>query len=418
MKTILNLLGLAAKYAWRRRRKAILIACVVAIGNTVMMFQLAQGSGQERAFLDGMIRSLSGHLQIHAVGKGERTLFSASVEDTPPLSEIEHLEAVVQEDSRVVATARRIRFGAMIAHDDESWGGFVVGVQPDKERQVCNAVEVAEGRFVESGANEIVISAQMAKDRGLKLGDSLILLGSTVDGYFNAMDLRIVGLLSSAGLSRFYSSMVYIPIDRAKQLIGLETGEAFDLVVLLDDANNAPAVASSLTQRLGEGPEAPLKVETWRDMGGLFLGILKVSQGFRWAMAAFLGSVIVILIFSTFSIYVFERSAEISTLLAVGYRKWELVLLFVAEVGYIGFVASAVGLAFGGGLSMWLGKVGIPAFNEALTYVFAGERLFPIVHLNHLLLLLGGTCAVAIVAALIPALRAASIDPATALNRS
>lgn len=418
MKTVLSLLGLAAKYAWRRRRKALLIGCVVALGNWVMIFQLAQGKGQERAFLDGMMRSLSGHLQIHSVSAGERSLFAASVEDTPPLPAIDELEALVRQDERVVATARRIRFGAMIAHEDESWGGFVVGVEPENERRVCNAVQVAEGRFVQAGENEIVISGQLAKERGVQIGQSLIILGSTVDGYFNAMEFRIVGLLSSSGLSRFYSSMVYIPIDRAKQLIGLESGEAYDLVLLLDDADQAPAVAAGLESRLAGRTETPVKIETWRDMGGLFLGILKVSQGFRWVMAFFLGSVIMILVFSTFSIYVFERSSEISTLLAVGYRKWNLVFLFVAEVSLIGLVASAVGLALGGGLSFWLGRVGIPAFNEALTYVFAGDRLFPIVRLSDVLTLLLGTWGVAMLAALIPALRAASVDPATALNRS
>lgn len=417
-----RLVGIAARSAWRRRGRTLLAALVIALGNLVMVFQLAQGAGQSRAFLDGMIRSLSGHLQLRTVSPEESELLGAAdPSDLEPIARLEALEELLHDDPRVVETTRRIRFGAMMSVEDESWGAFVLGVEPATERAVCDAIELAEGRFLASDDAdpmplEIVISESVAEARDLALGDSVILLTSTVGGSMNAMELEIVGLLSSGGLSRFYSSIAYVPISVARRIIALEDGEAYELVVLLDDEELAEATAADLRQDLAAG-DFPVQVETWRDTGALFRGILKVSGGFRLVMAVFLGAVISLLVFNTLTVYVLERDWEVATLSALGFRPGWIATLFVLEGVAIAAVSSAVGLLLGGALSLWLGSVGIPAFNEPMEYVFAGSRLFPILKPGHVLGLFAGSALVAFLASIGPALRAARLDPSRALNQ-
>ena len=417
--TATRLFRLAAKQAWRHRRRTLLIGSCVILGNIMLLLQLGQGRGQQEAFMSNMINSLSGHIQVSKTrpGADAASLFEADPQKMAPLDELPALQEALAADPRVAASTARVRFGAMLSHDEDNWSGFIVGVQPDSERRVCAAIALDSGRFVAPGAAEIVISKTVARERGLVLGDTVTVLASTTTRSFNAVELRIVGLLADTGLGKFYSRMAYIPIEKAQSLIYLERGQAYELVLRLHDTAATGAVTAALRSRFAAGEHAAVQVRTWHDMAGLFLGILEVSKAFRIAMTVFLGLVILILVFSSFSVYVLDRAREIATLLALGLRKGELVLLFVGEAVFVAFVAAAIGLGLGAATLYWLGKTGIPAFNEAMTYVFAGERLFPILAMGDVVWLLAGSCLIAIVAALLPVRRALNADFVETLNR-
>lgn len=412
---ILNIAALAVKQAWRHRRRTITIALCLLAGNAILLFQLAQGRGQQSAFLNNMINSLSGHVQLsQGAGGKERSLFEANVQDLRPLREPARIEALLAADGRVAASTRRIRVGGMMSRDEENWSTFLVGVQPATERAVCDAIALDSGRFVAAGAKEIVLSKTVARERGLRLGDTVTVLASTTSRSFNAMEFRIVGLLADTGLAKFYTRMAYVPIERAQQLIGLEPGQFYELVVRLRQTADSDAVAARLRAALGG---AAVRVDTWRDMAGLFLGILDVSKAFRAVMTGFLGLVILILVFSNFSVYVLERKREIATLLALGLRRGEVLTLFVGEAVFVAALAAGAGLALGAAATLWFERAGIPAFNEAMTYVFAGDRLFPVLRWVDALWLLAGSCAIAALAAWPPVRRALGQDFVHVLNR-
>jgi ABC-type lipoprotein release transport system permease subunit len=418
-RTLAHLMVLAWRQAWRHRRRTMLIGFCVALSNVALIFQMAQGRGQQEAFMHAMIHSLSGHLQLAAAAEDVPvSLFAANIQDVRPLERLDRIEAMARQLPHVRASTRRIRFGGMISRDEDNWNGFLVGVQPDTERSVCDAIGLAEGRFVTANQNEIVIGSASAREHGLKIGDSVTVLATTASRSFNAMELKIVGLLSEAGLSKFYSKLAYIPLDRAQRLIGVDSDQAYELVLALDQTENTDSVARALTQGLGVTTTQAVAVRDWRDMGGIFIGILEISTVFRGAMLMFLGVVVLILVFSSFSVYVMEREIEIATLLALGLRKADVGLLFIAEAMIVAALAALLGLGIGGAISFRLGKVGIPAFNEALVYVFGGERLYPIVAGSDLLWLFAGSIGVAAFAAILPVQRALGKDFARSLNRN
>lgn len=412
-----NILNLSWRHAWRSRRRTLIIVFCVMLGNLVLIFQLAQGRGQEHAFMYSMIHSVSGHLEIARPNKdGVLSMFEAKIQDASPLPDFDKLAGILRTIPHVTAFAPRVRFGAMFSRDEDTWGGFVIGAQPDQERVVCDALKLSAGRFVTSGSREIVISETMAQDQGLHLGDNVTLLTSTTTRSFNAMEFRIVGLLAGTGLSRFFSRLSYIPIDQAQQLIALDDGRAYEGVVLLDDDANTDAAATALRKALDANRFDDVKVMTWRELGGIFTGILDLGAAFRAVMAAFLGLVLLVLIFNSFSVYVLERGKEIATLMAIGMKKGELALLFVAESVWITLLGSSIGLLIGGGIAWWLGRVGIPAFNQALEYAFAGERLYPILAASDVAALMLVSCLIALAAALQPVRRALKQEASVSLD--
>lgn len=414
-----KLLALATKHAWRNRWRSMLIAFCVAFGNFVLLYQLSQGHGQEHAFMANMINSLSGHLQLYQTnGNAGGSLFEAKLQDQAPLERLSDIKTLLARDSRVESMTERVRFGSMMSHNEENWASFIVGADASQELAVCDGVKLAEGRFIRSSENEIVISSSIARERKLKLGDSVTLLAGTTRRSFNAMEFKIVGLTASTGISKFYSGMAYIPIERARKLVGLRADAAMELVVRLRQTSQTAAVAAEMAAALQRSGVAHVGIRTWHDMAGIFLGILKVSRGFQIAMAVFLGAVILILIFSTFSIRMLERGQEMATLRAIGFTQVELYVVFLAEAVMVTLFAALIGLGGGAVLCTWLGVVGIPAFNEALAYVFAGDRLFPILHPADVAVLLVGSCLIALAAVLAPLRRALGRDFTLLLNRN
>lgn len=414
-----NLLVLAAKQAWRHRRKTLLIAFCIGIGNLTLLLQLSQGHGQENAFMGSMIRSLSGHMQLSQSGSNSSTsLFEADILKQSAIKGLPGIESILQNTPQVHSIARRVRFGSMMSHGEENWSAFIVGAEAARERQVCDGIALSEGRFITAGSNEIVISASTARDRGLRLGDTVTILAGTATRSFNAMEFQIVGLTADTGISKFYSRMAYIPIERARKLVGLPADASLELVVRLRQTSDTGAVASGLRTKLAGIGATGVTVRTWPEMAGIFLGILAVSRAFQLAMAVFLGAVILILMFSNFSVYVIERCTDMATLQAIGYRKRELAALFISEALIVAAASAILGLSLGAILCGWLGTVGIPAFNEPMTYVFAGDRLFPILRAGDIMLLLFGTCVVAALAVLEPIRRSLGRDFVLMLNRS
>jgi putative ABC transport system permease protein len=110
----------------------------------------------------------------------------------------------------------------------------------------------------------------------------------------------------------------------------------------------------------------------------------------------------------TLGMLVMERSREIGVLRAMGASSVQIVQMMIAEAGFIGIVASAVGLVSGAGLACvltWVINRAFFGWSIDLSYPWWELAMVP----------LWMTCA-AVVAGMIPAWRAAAIPPATALR--
>jgi putative ABC transport system permease protein len=121
------------------------------------------------------------------------------------------------------------------------------------------------------------------------------------------------------------------------------------------------------------------------------------------AVAVALGGVLL-----TLGILVLERTRDLGVLRSMGASRAQVAYLMIVEAGFLGLIASAVGLLSGIGLALVLTFV--------INRVFFGWTIdlsFPWVELASLPLWMTAT---ALAAGLFPALRASEVDPAAALR--
>jgi len=130
-----------------------------------------------------------------------------------------------------------------------------------------------------------------------------------------------------------------------------------------------------------------------------------------------LGALIVglFLVYNALAVTVTERRHDIGVLRSLGATRTQIARLFAAEATFLGAVGSLPGIPIG----LWLAGLAIDQFGEELKSSFLNSESFrPRVSLVTGLIAVVGGMATALLAALVPALQAASDEPADAVRRA
>ncbi len=126
-------------------------------------------------------------------------------------------------------------------------------------------------------------------------------------------------------------------------------------------------------------------------------------------------------VMNTMLMAIFERTAEIGTIMAMGLRRMQIRLLFIFEGMFLGIFGSLIGCAVGGGITCYFMYYGINI--SEISYMKSGSVNMPIgkyIYTEISPEYLAGTfllgVVVAVAAAAYPAFRGSRLEPADALR--
>ena len=152
-----------------------------------------------------------------------------------------------------------------------------------------------------------------------------------------------------------------------------------------------------------------LEAESWMERNRQLLIGLRSQSASSWMIQLFVVIAVALGIASVLVVSVVQKSREIGILKAMGTRTAQVVRVFLVQGAVLGLAGSAVGILLGSGLAL---------FFAALATNPDGSPTFPVALTPTLFL---GAAAVAtvtgLVAAVAPAERAASLDPADVIRR-
>jgi len=189
---------------------------------------------------------------------------------------------------------------------------------------------------------------------------------------------------------------------------------ATELLVYGERFEDAPALAAHLTAL----PElASFDVRDWsaREPWRSLSGTMRAIEGVIVAVIVFLTA---LGIWNTMMMSVLERTHEIGVLRALGLSRWGTVRMFVGEALAIALVGGLLGLLLGAYPAYWLEKHGIHLGERvaASSNVVLTETVHGRLTLDSALYALGLGLLMACLGSLVPALRAASIEPVSAMR--
>lgn len=214
------------------------------------------------------------------------------------------------------------------------------------------------------------------------------------------------GVYTVAGIFDYGSTdlnegLVFLSLRSAQTLFDLPGGVS-DLELGTREIFEADGLAELIAQRTG------LQAESWIDRNqDLLLGLR--SQSMSSAIIQFFVIVAVALgIASVLTVSVVQRAPEVGILRATGTETGAITRIFLLQGAMLGVVGSIVGIGLGTSLAL--------AF-QGLAKGAGGAAAFPVALTGGLYLRsVGIALVVGTVAALIPARRAAAMDPATVIR--
>jgi ABC-type lipoprotein release transport system permease subunit len=306
------------------------------------------------------------------------------------------------------------------------------------EPQFRRVVQVVSGSLDElANDGTILLFEDQARRLDVKVGDAITISAPTIRGANNTADVRVVAIARGIGmLSSFHA---FVPQATLRQLYQLNARTTGALHLYLKDPAASSAVAARLREALAaagfrvmdhdpqpywmkfQGVAATdwtgqkLDVTTWEDELSFMSWILQAVEWLTRILLLVLLAIVVVGIANTLAIAIRERTREIGTLRAIGMQRRKVLWLFLLESLLLGLGATIGGALLAVGLAALVNAAGIAVpesvqvflMQRELTLVVAPEALVRAVVL---------ISAVTTAASLFPSLRAARLQPVTAMH--
>jgi lipoprotein-releasing system permease protein len=272
----------------------------------------------------------------------------------------------------------------------------MMGVEPQAYQRIVRMEKYLKaGRFEVSGANA-VIGVELAKDLGVTVGDKIRLV--TMDGRNDLFSIAGIFDIGNRDLNRRW---VFISVKVAQTLLDLPGGiTQIDLRVA--DLFAAEAIARPLQAQTG------LQVESWMQSNAQLLSALNSQSISNNLIRAFVTVIVAVGIASVLVVSVVQKQKEIGILRAMGASPQRIMAVFLLQGGFYGLLGSALGSGLALGLLNFFSRI----TRNADGSVLVSPDLDVSVVLGACALALG----VGLLAAALPARRAAQLDPVQAIR--
>ncbi len=306
----------------------------------------------------------------------------------------------------------------MISTAQGAKGIVLRGIDPKTAPPVLGALSKlvlgsVDGLEKSEGLPGIIIGKDLARRLSLSIGSRANVLApsgkQTTAGFAPRIKaFEVVGIFSIE-LFEYDSSMAFVNLDVAGELLGLDAGAITGIEFAVNDIYKAEKIADRIVEQLGN----KFYSQTWMSMNGNLFAALKLE---KTVMAIILTLIVLVGSFSIITalvMLVMEKTKDIAIFMSMGASSWTIRRIFILQGMIIGLMGIGIGYVLGLGLCYLVSKyqfIEIPQGVYSLDYI-------PVL-LNWSDLVLTGLCALILcfLATLYPAKQAASIEPVTALR--
>lgn len=267
----------------------------------------------------------------------------------------------------------------------------LMGIDPERYSGIIKLKNYLLEGYFSVAANDVLIGSQLAEDLGLRSGDKLRL-----DAGDNRQAVTNVVGIFELGVRELDSRYVYTSLKQSQTLLNLPGGITM-LELKISDVFSAEYWAQRIKKLTG------LHVQSWMESNGQLLNALNSQSMTTQIIRVFVALSVIFGIASVLAVSVVQRTREIGILRAMGSSQKQILRIFLLQGGLLGLTGSLLGVMVGYTL--------VQVFNSI------DERLFLIqLEPSMLLSAIFISTTAGVIAAMIPARRAAKYDPAVAIR--
>ena len=396
--------GMALATLRANRLRSALTMLGIVIGNASVITLVGVGRGAQN-LAENQLSTLGANVLFVVPGNNDSRRQGI---DFPKTLVLEDAKAIAEQVPSVKRVVPQITLTAVVQAGSKSSSSSISGVTPDF--LTVRSFEVAQGRFMDerdldAARNVVVIGPDLAK--------KLVPLGSAVGQQLRIRDqsFEVIGVMAPKGavFGQNQDEAAYIPLTTmVSRLSGRDPTYGVNLnfisVEARDEASTGAAkfqITNLLRQRHNILREDDFAVRSQKDaqaIVGTITGGLTLMLGAIGSISLLVGG---IGIMNIMLVAVSERTSEIGLRKAIGARSADVLAQFLVEA----LVLSSLGGLIGG--AMGLSAVALVATFTPLPAAIGGVSVLITVGLS-------GT--IGLVFGVLPARRAARLDPITALR--
>jgi lipoprotein-releasing system permease protein len=405
-------LGLRYVRAKRRNHFISVISSIsmlgIAVGVTALITVLSVMNGFETE-LRSRILGMTAHATVTVPG--------GALTDWPAVA------ARAARHGDVLGVAPYVQGEAMLGFGSKLSGAVVRGILPAEEPKVSDVGEhmlIGALDDLRPGEYGIVLGRELAYALGVSPGDKLMMLVAqgnlTPAGYVPRMRRFTVIGLFEVGMYEYDRTVAMVHARDAGAVFQL--GEGMSGVRLrLAEMFDAPRVSRDLADELG--PE--FYASDWTRQHVNFFRAIRTEKTVMFVILTLIVAVAAFNIISTLVMVVTEKEADIAILRTLGAAPRSIMAVFMVQGTLIGLVGTLLGVAGGVALALnvesivpWLeASFGVEFLPADVYYI---SKLPSELHLGDVARIAGLSFLLSFLSTLLPALRAARVQPAESLR--
>ena len=386
--------------------QTLLIISGVALGGGVIIFMSALLAGLQANIIRRTL-NFQAPIQIMAPDQVARplrgqepaavaALVQPRSQQLRSLDQWQKVRANVERMRDVIGAAPVVTGPGFAQRGEATRSVSIIGIEPESYFKVIALPEKIVAGRDDLGPIDIVIGTELAKDLGAVVGDKLVL--ATASGAHAT--LTVIGIFDF-GNKGVNERNVYVALRTAQNLLDL-AGGATSIDVKVRD----PFAAETTAQAIRESGD--LRVDSWIVTNAQFFSAMAAQILANTLIRVFVGITVALGIASVLVVSVVQKSKEIGILRAMGTARAQVLRVFLIQGGFMGLVGSLFGSLLAWiFLLLWRGVARNPD-GTPLFVVVIEPWLFAVACLAATL--------VGVLAAVVPARRAARLDPAVAIR--
>ena len=414
--------NLAKKNLSRSRIRTSISIIAIAFAIFAVVFVRGLINGVLESFFENHIHYKAGHVRIidkeytlkERLMSLNYTLDGFNGEGYSEMSEkIKSVEGVEQ-------VVPRLKFGALVSLEDELVGMLGWGVDPAEEIEFIGIDKrIIEGRMVQEGNKETVMGAGLLKKIGREVGEKVTILYTTPFGSFKGSTFQIVGKYQS-DIQALNDRLFFLPLDQAQRILEMP-GEVTELLLITSNYDKTDLLLPGLNELFSrEDVSGKYLVQPW-NKGYDLVELFDIAVKMYNAIYIFIIILACFVLVNTLIMIVNERTREIGMMSALGLKGREILILFTMEGAIIGVIGSALGTVLGGILTRVFSVVGID-YSAAFEGIESTDFLmspiyYTVFSLENLIFCFTLGVVIVTIACIIPARKAAKLEPTEALRQ-
>ena len=347
-------LKLAWRNIWRNKRRTLITVASIFFGVLLSTFMTSMQEGTYSKMIDNVVGFYSGYIQVHHPEYWENKTIDYTFTPNDSLYE------VLRNNPSVISFVPRLESFTLMSYKTSTKGAALIGIDPEKENKMTNLSHwIEKGTYLEPDDDGILLAVNLAKNLGVDIGDTLVLISQGYHG------VSAAALFPVRGILRFPAPTMnslggYIDIKAAQNFFSVPD-KYTSLVLMVNDYGKVNQIKHRLKSELGK----QFEIMTWDEMDPVTKNMIDADRSGAYITKGILYVLIGFGIFGTVIMMIAERRKEMGIMIAIGMQRSQLSKILFYETTLLGLVGVFAGFAVSLPLILYLVYHPIPITGEA-----------------------------------------------------